>query len=217
MAYVYRHIRLDKNLPFYIGIGTDQNYSRAHQKTFRNKHWSNVAAKTDIEVEILFDGISIDFAKKKEREFISLYKRAADGGILTNITLGGEGVLGLKNPKLSERNKSGLWKGKKHSQESKNRIGEKHKGKTISEEHRRAVSMHKYSSGAWRGTKNPRYRGEIYLLKGEELVAKFEYLQDLADYLQITLSKAFRFLKGLPTPSISAEYKATRIFKGKVL
>lgn len=29
MAYVYRHIRLDKNIPFYIGIGLkDYNYKR---------------------------------------------------------------------------------------------------------------------------------------------------------------------------------------------
>ena len=29
MAYVYRHIRLDKNEPFYIGIGSDKEYKRA--------------------------------------------------------------------------------------------------------------------------------------------------------------------------------------------
>lgn len=28
MAYLYRHIRLDKNEPFYIGIGSDSNYNR---------------------------------------------------------------------------------------------------------------------------------------------------------------------------------------------
>jgi hypothetical protein len=31
-AYVYRHIRLDKNQPFYIGIGRTENYARAFNK-----------------------------------------------------------------------------------------------------------------------------------------------------------------------------------------
>ena len=30
MAYLYRHIRLDKNEPFYIGIGSDTNFKRAN-------------------------------------------------------------------------------------------------------------------------------------------------------------------------------------------
>jgi hypothetical protein len=29
--YVYRHIRLDKNEPFYIGIKNKKNYARAYQ------------------------------------------------------------------------------------------------------------------------------------------------------------------------------------------
>jgi hypothetical protein len=31
MAYLYRHIRHDKNEPFYIGIGSDNNYKRSKQ------------------------------------------------------------------------------------------------------------------------------------------------------------------------------------------
>lgn len=45
MAYVYRHIRLDKNEPFYIGIGSDNKYSRAKQKTGRNDRWHNKGKK----------------------------------------------------------------------------------------------------------------------------------------------------------------------------
>ena len=52
MAYVYRHIRLDKNEPFYIGIGA--HLKRAYEKTKRNKFWYNVVAKTEYNVEILF-------------------------------------------------------------------------------------------------------------------------------------------------------------------
>lgn len=43
MAYVYRRIRLDKNEPFYIGIGTDtKNYKRANVRSLRNRVWKNI-------------------------------------------------------------------------------------------------------------------------------------------------------------------------------
>lgn len=39
MAYVYRHIRLDKNEVFYIGIGTDtKNYKRANGICFKRSN-----------------------------------------------------------------------------------------------------------------------------------------------------------------------------------
>ena len=58
MTYVYRHIRLDKNEPFYIGIGTDLNYKRAYSKHSRNIYWQRVVNKTKYEVEILFDNLT---------------------------------------------------------------------------------------------------------------------------------------------------------------
>ena len=42
MAYLYRHIRSDKNVPFYIGIGIDSNYYRAKSKKSRNDHWNKI-------------------------------------------------------------------------------------------------------------------------------------------------------------------------------
>ena len=40
MAYVYRHIRLDKNQPFYIGVGkNDNDLKRAFSKCNRNSYW----------------------------------------------------------------------------------------------------------------------------------------------------------------------------------
>ena len=45
MAYLYRHIRLDKNEPFYIGIGSDEQYGRANSKHNRNKLWNGVIKK----------------------------------------------------------------------------------------------------------------------------------------------------------------------------
>src|ERR1035437_7135305 len=95
MAYVYRHIREDKNLPFYIGIGSDKGLYRSVDISRRSKHWNNIVNKTKWHVEIIFDDISYEEAKIKEIEFIELYKRTIDGGILVNKTKGGEGTLGL--------------------------------------------------------------------------------------------------------------------------
>lgn len=93
MAYLYRHIRLDKNIPFYIGIGNDNEgkYVRAYFKSNRRSHWKNIVSKCGYEVEIMLDDISWEEACKKEKEFIKLYGRQDNGGILINMTDGGEG------------------------------------------------------------------------------------------------------------------------------
>lgn len=94
MAYVYRHIRLDKNIPFYIGIGSDENFKRACSKHNRSLHWDRIYKKHGYEVEIVIDNISWDLACKKEKEFIKLYGRIDLGeGFLCNKTDGGEGTL----------------------------------------------------------------------------------------------------------------------------
>lgn len=95
MAYVYQHIRLDKNEPFYIGIGTSEYYNRARRKKGRNKIWQRISNKTSIEVQILFDNLSWEEACQKEKELIAKYGRLNNKtGILANLTDGGEGNVG---------------------------------------------------------------------------------------------------------------------------
>jgi hypothetical protein len=105
MHYLYRHIRLDKSEPFYIGIGTKTNvkfktftseYRRAFSKQRKDsKIWNLITSKTNYEVEILFESDDYDFIKKKEIEFISLYGRInTNTGTLSNMTDGGDGSLG---------------------------------------------------------------------------------------------------------------------------
>jgi hypothetical protein len=130
MACLYRHIRKDIEMPFYIGIGLDTK--RAYSKTHRNAHWKSIVGKTDYEVEVLFDEIDYEYAKIKEKEFIALYKRKVDGGILCNLTLGGDGVLGIV-----------------HSEEAKEKMGVPNKGKTISEWHKKRISEF------WKGKPTP--------------------------------------------------------------
>lgn len=128
MAYVYRHIRLDKNEPFYIGIGSDVSYKRAYQlkNDRRNPIWHKIASKTEIEVQIMLDNLTYEDAILKEKEFICLYGRIDNKtGILSNLTEGGEGTIGLivseeNRKKTSERNKgkNNPMYGKKISAES---------------------------------------------------------------------------------------------------
>ena len=94
MAIVYRHIRVDKNEPFYIGIGKTEK--RAYDKNDRNKIWNNIINKTNYEIEILFDNITWEEACIKEQEFINLYGRIdKKSGTLCNLTNGGEGQNGI--------------------------------------------------------------------------------------------------------------------------
>lgn len=105
--YLYRHIRLDKNEPFYIGIGTKKDgslktyeteYKRAFSKQRKDsKIWKLVSSKTNYKVEILYESNDYEVIKQKEIEFIKLYGRIDLGtGTLANMTDGGDGTLGRK-------------------------------------------------------------------------------------------------------------------------
>ena len=103
---MYRHIRLDKNEPFYIGIGKSRE--RAFSLKSRNQHWKNVVTVTNFEVEILVEDVTWEEAQKKEQEFIALYGRRDLGlGPLVNMTDGGDGALGrLQTLELKQKLKN---------------------------------------------------------------------------------------------------------------
>ena len=137
MAYVYRHIRLDKNEPFYIGIGSDDRYYRANAKAHRNKVWKGIIKRTDYKVQILIDGISYEEAKEKEIEFIKLYGRInLKTGTLCNLTDGGDGTIGQV-----------------FTQEHREKISKANKGRKLSDEHRKNL---RESGRNWGLTKEQR-------------------------------------------------------------
>jgi group I intron endonuclease len=142
MHYVYRHIRLDKNEPFYIGIGSDKSFLRAYSKKSRNPYWHNIVKFTPYRVDIVFKDLTYEEACAKEKEFISLYGRGVIG-MLCNITEGGEGMC---NPTEEIRRKiSEAKKGYKNPQF----------GKTWSPEKRQTM-LNRMS-----GFNNPNYRKTI--------------------------------------------------------
>ena len=140
MACLYRHIRLDKNEPFYIGIG--KNVKRAYNIYNRSDYWEKIVKKHGYEVEILLEDLTWEEACIKEKEFIRLYGRKNLGlGTLCNLTDGGDGTPGIKRSeeyilKLSERQKDGkaYWFGKNHSEETLQKMSDIKKGKSPSQE-----------------------------------------------------------------------------------
>jgi hypothetical protein len=155
--YVYRHIRLDKNEPFYIGIGNKKNYTRAYEKhnSKRNLIWNRITAKSLYDVEILFSSVSKEFASSKEKEFIKLYGRIDNKtGILCNMTDGGDGICNyiasqetrnkIRNSKIGIKNP---MYGKKQSQETLLKRGVFNKKSKMSNEIKRNHSLATIKSG----------------------------------------------------------------------
>lgn len=145
--YLYRHIRPDVDIPFYIGIGCNKEcapeYSRAFSVSQRSKHWLRVFNKCNkqITVDILFTTSSLTEIQNKEKEFIALYGRKdLHNGPLVNFTDGGEGVWGLKmsmesrqKMSLKKKGRPSPKKGCSISQIQKDRLREVNLGKTMSE------------------------------------------------------------------------------------
>jgi len=124
MAVLYRHIRLDNNEVFYIGIG--ENEKRAYNKRGRSIYWKRVVSKSEYEIEFVFEDLTWEQACEKEKEFIALYGRQdLRTGTLVNLTNGGEGVPNMVRSKEWKLERSRamkgnkIWLGKTHSQESK--------------------------------------------------------------------------------------------------
>lgn len=87
--YIYQHRRLTDGKVFYVGKG---HKGRAWSKDRRNAHWRNVVAKHGYTVEILEDGLQAWYAYEREIEVIA--QRVESGCRLTNLTSGGDGVVG---------------------------------------------------------------------------------------------------------------------------
>lgn len=116
--YVYEHIKADTKDVFYVGKGCR---SRATQKDNRNKFWHNIVNKHGFEVRFVAKNLDEELAFLVEEERIDQLKRI--GIKLCNLTNGGEGSSGLV---LSD--------------EVKQLVSKRFKGKKLTEEHRKKCS-----------------------------------------------------------------------------
>ena len=183
MLYVYRHIRLDKNVPFYVGIGAHcpenkkETYRRAYSHD-RNKYWKGVVAKTEYRVEILFENLSREQAIEKEKELIQLYGRVfLKTGTLTNLTAGGDGMFNLCESLRASISKkvSKALRGRKKSDEhklnlSKSKLGKKRGPMSDEQKAIRSVKLRgkKRSDVSDRNRNRPNpIVGKIFITNGE--------------------------------------------------
>lgn len=164
MAIVYTHKRLDSNQIFYVGIGKTEK--RAYSKLGRSKYWYNLTSVKEYEVIITHKDIIWEEACSIEKYLIAFYGRKdLNTGTLVNMTDGGDGIKNLvftdeirknksnskkgsKNPmfgfKYSEeykKNMSEILKKIKNTPENKARVSAVHKGKKLTEEHKRKIGI----------------------------------------------------------------------------
>jgi hypothetical protein len=139
MAYVYKHIRLDNEEIFYIGICSNDKENRAYSKSSRNNMWNKIVSKGGYRVEFVKQNITFEEAKKLEINLIKDYGRKDLGlGALSNMTDGGDGTAGWIAPQefknaVSERvrgDKNYMY-GKTHSEETKDKLRQINKGKKL--------------------------------------------------------------------------------------
>lgn len=137
MYCVYKHIRLDSDTVFYIGIG---DIKRPYSRKSRNTYWQNIVNKHGYRVEIVYDNLSWEEACSWEMYLIGIYGRYnKSNGPLVNMTDGGEGSLGC-TPSIETRQKiSAHYKGKKWDDER--RIAFKEKKKPVSDDTRFKMSV----------------------------------------------------------------------------
>lgn len=147
--YVYELWNPLKNQPFYVGKGSFDSPPRikAHlyeaeqvlAKKRKSSHKINTILKiwkADLEVEnkIVYECETEIEAFNKETELIKFYGRRFDGGMLTNVSKGGEGFSWLDIPeelrrkwsKQREGTGNGMY-GKHHSEKSRNQISRERK------------------------------------------------------------------------------------------
>lgn len=198
MAYLYRHVRLDKNEPFYIGISNDNNYQRAYSKKDRNYHWNNIVKNTEYRVEIMLDDFTWDEICEKEKEFILIYGKRINGGHLCNIADGGNG--GCLGEEVNNKRKKSL-KGHILSEETKDKIRQKAIGRKASESTKNKMSeiRRKNNSGHWFdnvGHKNGRaYKVYQYSLDGI-FIKEWECAKYAIDFYSMSKTSITNCLSG---------------------
>jgi hypothetical protein len=164
MAYLYKHIRKDTNEVFYVGIGSDVDYSRAHTRHKRSSFWKKIINKTDYEIIIYEDNKTWDEVIELEKYWISFYgRRDLNGGSLVNLTNGGEGCYGRilsedTKKKIGEKSKLKIYSKEYREKLSESFKGEKNHrfGKKLSDETKQKISKSQLGeSHHWYGTKRP--------------------------------------------------------------
>lgn len=129
--YTYAHVREDEHPPFYIGIGTQSKktgaFGRSKSTQDRSTLWRNKLKNKKYYIVICTSSNDYNEIKEHEIDVIRELGKIKYGGLLTNITDGGEGCSGYKHTpqhilKLKENYKNGLCSLKNRQISDKERL-----------------------------------------------------------------------------------------------
>lgn len=158
---VYAHKNPLNNEIFYIGIGAEVN--RAYNFNGRNNLWNRYVKKYGKpNVEILHDNLNPKIAYAWEIFYIKIFLKKSDGGILTNLSDGGE--CSSKGRKHSEETKRKLSKAKLGKPvanvDEKGRLLRKNRatGVIFSEERKRKISEKRKLRVGWNHTEETKIK-----------------------------------------------------------
>jgi hypothetical protein len=193
---VYFYLRKDKT-PYYVGMGRKQRpfAKHAHRQGKGDFKPDNI----DL-ILIVHENLSQEEAYELEIKYIAEYGRKCDGGILINLTEGGQGA---KHNEETRKKLSLIKTGLKASEETKRKMSETRKGKTMpkgtgqkARQTRIANGTNKHSEetkkklsdslkGIFAGSKNPAAKAILAFDKNGNFIAEYETAREAAEALNI--------------------------------
>ena len=180
---MYEHIRLDKMEPFYIGKGKGE---RAYD-LYRNDHHDAITDEYGHAVVIIADKLTEEEAYWLERDTIEDYVFNLGNG----IDIKGHNDYDHELPHLTNMDWGGIGgkSGVPCSEEAKEKISKKNKGRKRSEEAKRKISearrkMSEKISKAMNGEKNPMAKKVMCVTTGET----FNTIKDASDHYNVSIS-----------------------------
>jgi hypothetical protein len=180
---VYFYVREDAT-PYYVGFGKKKRPFAKHAHRIHNIDFK---PKNKKQILIIHEDITNEEAKKLEIAYISKYKRKCDGGILINLTIGGDGRNGDKASEETKRKMSEAHKGKIINPESIAKMVETRKanGSFIPSEDTRKKMSEIGKENAKYGSENPAARSILVYDKNGNFIAKYETARKAATELNI--------------------------------
>lgn len=150
MHYTYAHFRQSDGKVFYIGKGCRR---RAWEFGTRNDKWKKVANKHGVLVQVLAHWQTHEEALAHEVVLIASFRDM--GCDLCNFTDGGEGATGLRPSAETRKRQAAAKRGKKLTQEHREKIRQSNLGRIFSEESRKKISFAHKGKVRARGYKRP--------------------------------------------------------------
>ena len=205
---VYFYLREDKT-PYYVGMGRKQ---RPFAKHAHRQDKGDFKPKNHHLINIIHENLSQQEAYDLEIKYIKEFGRKCDGGILINLTEGGEGA---KHNEETRRKISMIQVGRKASDETKRKMSQAHKGRKKSPESiAKAVETRKANGSylpseqtrkkmsvigkknAKYGSDNPAARKVIVFDLKSNFIGQFDTAREAAKKLNINSSHISSVCKG---------------------